>query len=270
MSSIKSYIISFLTCILLILTSCSSEEKVRPIKVGVMAGPEAEIMKVAKDVSKKYFDLDVQIVEFSDYSMPNTALAEGTIDANLFQHQPFLNVIIEKKKYDLTPIGKVFIYPMGIYSKRHNTLIDIPKGAKIGIPSDPTNEGRALRLLANAKLIVIPEDIDDVDLTPQKVRENPFYIKFKEMDAAQLPRALGDLDYAVINTNYALNAGLRPYPDAIMMENADSPYANLLVVRTADKDDPRFKELLRALHSKSVQEKANELFMNQAIPAWSK
>lgn len=269
MSSIKYFIASVLTCLIFAFTGCSSDKGEKPLKVGTISGPETELMKVAQKVAKEKLGLEFKIVEFSDYSMPNAALSEGSIDANMFQHQPYLDAAIANKQYDIVAIGKTFIYPMGIYSSRHHSLADLPQEASIGIPSDPTNEARALRLLAKAKFIVIPQDTDDINLTPQKILQNPFTIRFKEMDAAQLPRALRELDFAVINTNYALQAGLKPYPDSLLMEDTDSPYANILVVRTAEKDEPKFQKLLSALRSQPVRKKAEELFSHQAIPAWS-
>jgi D-methionine transport system substrate-binding protein len=269
MSLIKSFIVSCLAALLLVVSGCSDDKPQAILKVGAISGPEVELLKVAKDVAKRNVDLDFKIIEFSDYSIPNVALAEGSIDVNIFQHQPYLDAAIANKHFDLVSIGETFIYPMGIYSVRHQSLADLPHEARIGIPSDPSNEARALRLLASAKFITIPEGINDIDLTPQRILQNPFAIKFTEMDAAQLPRALKDLDFAVINTNYALVAGLKPYPDALLIEDWQSPYANIVVVRTADKDDPRFQLLMKVLHSKPVREKAEELFSHQAIPAWT-
>lgn len=161
----------------------------------------------------------------------------------------------------------MYVYPMGIYSKKHKTLHDLPSGAIIGIPNDPSNGARALRLLAQAKLIEIPH-LDDLSLSPKKIQSNPHNLQFKEIAAAQLPRSLEDLDYAVINTNYAIPAGLTPSKDALYLEQKDSPYVNIVVVRTADKNEKKYEHLMEALHSPEVQTAAKQLFANQAIPGW--
>lgn len=237
------------------------------IIIGTIAGPESELMEVAKHVAERDHDLKVKIVVFEDYIIPNTALAEGDIDANHFQHQPFLDIVVTNKGYDLIPIAKTFIYPMGIYSRKHNSIETAPKQGKIAIPNDPSNGARALRLLAKAKLIEVP-DLDDIKLTVKSITNNPLNIKFIEMGAAQLPRALDEVDYAVINTTFALPAGLIPNQDALFLESKQSPYANILVIRGADRDQPKFKKFIAALHSKEVVTKAQSLFHDQAILAW--
>lgn len=224
-------------------------------------------MEVAKKVAKDKYNIDVEIVTFEDYIMPNTALEEGALDANMFQHQPYLDIVMRKKHYDFTVLTKLFIYPVGIYSQRHHQLDALPDGAVIGIPNDPSNQARALRLLSKAGLIRIA-DKDDLQLTPKDVLSNPHHLLFKEVAAAQLPRLLPELDAAIINTNYAIPAGLIPSRDAIYLEDKNSPYANILVVRTSEKDKEKFKALIEALHSPEVTEKAKLIFNDQAIQAW--
>lgn len=261
--------IGLLSLSLIGLSHCTSDnENSNSVRLGVISGPEAEVMNTVKKYAKEQFNLEVKVVEFSDYAMPNRALAEGSIDANLFQHQPYLDEANHKMKYNLVSIGKTYSFPMGIYSKKHSSLVEAPPRALIGIPSDPSNQGRALKLLAKSKLINIPLDIEDINLTPFNISYNPLGLKFASLDAAQLPRALNDLDYAIINTNYALGAGLKAYPDALFMEEADSPYANLLVVKASEAEDKRFKQLLYTLRSDEVQNRMSELFKDQALPAW--
>lgn len=237
------------------------------IYIGTISGPETQLVEIAKQVANKRYGLKLTIVSFEDYVLPNTALAEGDIDANMFQHKPYLDVILEKKKYPLSILGKMYIYPMGVYSKKHKTVESLPEGATIGIPNDPSNGARALRLLAKANIIQVP-DLNDLKLSPKSITSNPKHIQIKEIAAAQLPRVLEDLDAAVINTNYAMPAGLYPTKDAIFLEHQDSPYANIVVVRTADLNDDKYKRLMLALHSPEVQAAAKKLFADQAIPAW--
>lgn len=248
--------------------ACSPKPRAdNEIYIGTISGPETQLVEVAKAVAKKRFGLNITIVSFEDYVLPNTALAEGDIDANMFQHKPYLDVIVEKKQYPISTLGKMYIYPMGIYSKKYKSLDQLPNGATIGIPNDPSNGARALRLLAKAKIFEVP-DLDDLSLSPKSITANPKNIHIKEIAAAQLPRVLDDLDAAAINTNYAMPAGLYPTKDAIFIEQQDSPYANLVVVRTADIDQKKYQQLMQALHSPEVQAAAKKLFSDQAIPAW--
>lgn len=265
MLRIKYFLISLL-CLLCL--ACKPKERAdNEIYIGTISGPETALVEVAQKVAKEKYGLNIKIISFEDYIMPNTALAEGEIDANMFQHQPYLDVVLEKQKYPIESIGKMYIYPMGIYSKKHKHLEDLPKGAVIGIPNDPSNAARALRLLAKSKLISITNS-NDLELTPKKIYANPKELVIKEIAAAQLPRVLPELDAAAINTNYAIPAGLFPNHDAIYLEGSDSPYANIVVVRTNEKDKEKFKKLMLALHSPEVNEAAKKLFNDQAIAAW--
>lgn len=250
--------------LLFCLCACSQQDP-NAIKVGVIAGPEEEIMEVAKAVAKDN-GLNVEIVQFNDYVMPNTALSEGSIDANAYQHLPYLKAAMKQRGYAFAPIGKTFIYPMAVYSKKHQSLAKLPYNAVIAIPNDPSNEARALLLLESAGVIKLKNDSYTATLLDIKL--NPKRFVFKELDAAQLPRTLADVDAAVINTNYAFTADLLPKRDGLYVEQSDSPYANLLVVRSKDKDKPQFQTLIKALHSDAVVNKANALFKGQAIKAW--
>ena len=245
-----------------------SSEDAGELKVGTIAGPETILMEVAKDVAAKKYNLMVKIIEFSDYAVPNAALSDGSIDANVFQHQPYLNQVIAAKHYKFVSVGKTFVYPMGLYSKKLKDIREIPNGAIIALPNDPSNEARALILLAKSGLISIDPHINSIEATPGDIKENPRHLVFKELNAAQLSRILPEVDIAAINSNYAIPEGLSPSHDALVIEDPDSVYANIIVVRTKDQDDPRFKSLVSALHSKEVQAKANELFKGEAIPAW--
>lgn len=260
----------------LFISACNHQEAANEIKVGTISGPETQLMETAKDVALKKYSLDVDIVEFSDYNMPNTALNDGSIDANMFQHQPYLDQVIKDKNYNLVAIGKTFIYPMGIYSSKLKSIKDVTTKDVVAVPNDPSNEARALLLLQKAGLITLKNGAD-ATATSLDITNNPKQLQIKELDAAQLPRVLPDVALAVINTNYAIPAGLMPRPvagaaptlkNALFVEGSDSLYANLVVVRADRQNDPRFKELVDALHSPEVLQTAQQLFNGQAIPAW--
>ncbi len=248
-------------------TACSQKSSnEKTIKVGTIAGPETQLVEAAKSVAAKN-GLDIVIVPFTDYNMPNEALADGSIDANMFQHKPYLDAAIKAKGYKIVPVGKTFVYPMGVYSKKIHDISTLADGAVVAIPNDPSNEARALLILQKAGLITLKPNAD-TNATVADIASNPKKLKFKEIDAAQLPRVLADVDLAAINTNYSMVTGLIPSRDALILESPDSPYANLIVVREGSENDPRVKELVDALHSDAVQQEAKTLFKDQAIPAW--
>lgn len=253
--------------ICLILMACSQQRDDHHLRVGTMAGPETELMQVAKQVAEKEYGLTIEMVEFSDYPMPNRALHEGSLDANMMQHQPYLTASMNDHGYQLMALGKTYIYPMAIYSKKIKSLQDMPVKAKIAIPNDPSNEARALLLLEKANLIRLKANVD-IKATTLDIIDNPKQIKFIEIDAAQLPRALNDVSAAVINTNYAIPAGLSLSKDSLFSEDQSSKFANILVIRTQDKNKLQLQQLLTALQSPAVQDKAKHLFGDAAIKAF--
>jgi D-methionine transport system substrate-binding protein len=228
--------------------------------------PETELMQTAQAEAKK-MGLNIRIIEFTDYLQPNAALNDGSIDANMFQHQPFLDQQIKDKHYDLVSVGKTFVYPMGLYSEKITALSQLKDNAVIGIPNDPSNEGRALLLLQKANLITLKKSASRY-ATPVDILTNPKQLVFKELDAAQLARSLPDLDLAAINTNYAIPAGLSPTKNALFIEDKDSPYANIIVIRKDELKDPRIQQLLSAFQSAAVLNTAHKLFKGEAIQAW--
>jgi D-methionine transport system substrate-binding protein len=248
------------------LTACQQNDK-NVLKVGTIAGPETELMEVAKEVAKDKFSLDIKVIEFTDYIEPNLALNDGSIDANVFQHQPYLDQQTQDHRYQLVAIGKTFVYPMGVYSSKIKNLNELPQKAIVSIPNDPSNEGRALLLLEKAKLIHLKKNAG-LYATPVDIDSNPKQLQFKELDAAQLSRTLPDVDIAVINTNYAVPAGLSPSKDAIFLEQKDSPYANIIVIRKDELNDPRMKQLVNAIQSEEVLRAAEKIFKDGAIQAW--
>jgi D-methionine transport system substrate-binding protein len=237
------------------------------IKLGVMGGSEEEIAEVAQKVAAQR-GLDVDIVTFSDYLMPNAALADGDLNANAFQHVPYLDAQKAARGYDIVPVGATIVEPMGMYSEEIKTIDSVKPGARIGIPNDPTNGGRALLLLAAHGLISLREGSGPIP-TVLDVAGNPKNLKLSELDAALLPRALGDLDAAVINTNFALDAGLDPRKNAIIREpRVDNPYSNVIAVRAEDKDAVWVKDLVAAYQSDAVAQFLEKRFKGAIEPAW--
>lgn len=246
------------------LVSCTNPDP-NTLKVGTIAGPETELMETAKAVAHDKYGVDIKVITFNDYILPNEALEDGSIDANVYQHLPYLQAAIKAHGYKIESIGRTFVYPMGIYSNKYKTINEIPDNAKIALPNDPSNEMRALLLLEKAGLI----SLKSKDMAGLKdIASNPKHLNFKEMDAAQLPRVLPDVDAALINTNYALPAGLSPAKNALFTESKDSPYANIVVIRTDSNKKAQLDVLVKALNSEEVQQKAQSLFGDAAIPAW--
>lgn len=270
---LKSFKLGVAALFAFLLTACGQQgqEKREPnvLRVGTIAGPETELVEAAREVAYDKYGLKIEIVEFEDYMLPNTALSDGAIDVNVFQHKPYLDAYLAKRNEPLVVVGQTFVYPIGIYSKKHASLGALPEKAKIALPNDASNEARALLILQDAGVIKLKEEAN-FQYTLKDITENPHNFQFVELDAAQLPRVLGDVDAAVINTNYSRAAGLLPNRDAIFVENADSPYANLIVVREDRADDDNIRLFIHAMQSPAVLKKADELFEGQAIPAWKK
>ena len=246
--------------------SFAAQAQDKTIKIGVTAGPHAQIMEVVKKVAAKN-GLNLKVIEFGDYVQPNAALAAGDLDANSYQHRPYLDAQIKDRGYKISWVADTVNFPIGIYSKKIKKLADLPSGAKFGIPNDPTNGGRALLLLQAQGLIKLKEGAG-LKATPLDVVSNPKKLKFVELDAAQLPRSLDDLDASAINTNFALSAGLNPGKDAIAQENAKSPYVNLIAVREADKDKPWVAKLVKAYHSEEIKKFIQTEFKGSVLPGF--
>ena len=244
----------------------NAKKEATVLKVGVTAGPHAEILEQVKKVAEKQ-GLKLQLVEFNDYVQPNAALDQGEIDANAYQHQPFLDNHVKDRSYKLVSIAKTVILPMGIYSSKIKNINELKDGAVIAIPNDPTNGGRALLLLAQTGLIKLKAGTG-IQATVLDIADNPKNLKIRELEAAQIPRSMDDVDLAAINTSYALKAGLVPARDGLAVENSSSPYANVLAVRQQDKDNPQFQKLIKAYHSDAVKTFLAEKFQGSILPAW--
>lgn len=257
-------IIGSLTALALAVNVANAET--RTIKVGTVAGPETEVMEVAARIAAEEHGLTIEIVELTDFVTPNVALADGSLDANAYQHEPYLQAMINDRGYDLAVAGYTFVYPIGAYSEKHSSIEDLPNGAQIALPNDPSNEGRALILMHNKGLITL-NDPSNLEATPIDIAENPRNFRFREIEAAQLPRVLPDVDLAFINNTFAQPAGLS-LDDALIKEGPESPYVNLIAVRGGDEEREDIRQLVDAYQRDEVIEKAEELFKGGAVPGW--
>lgn len=264
----------FLFCLILslLLSACHSNEEIR---VGTMAGSDVQLMQVVQNVALEKYGLRVKIVQFTEYSKPNEALMKGDIDVNLFQHQPYLIAWNATHHGNLIAAAKAFIFPMGIYSYKIDNIKDMNKGSVIAIPNDPTNQARALLLLQAAGIITLRPQAN-VLATPADVASNPLRLEIKAFKAAELPEVLSTIEAAAINSNFAIGAGLRPKrgdmppsrQDAIYLESKDVLYANVLVIRPNEKNDPHIREFINAFQSPQVWAAAQTIFQGSAIKAW--
>ena len=228
------------------------------IKVGATPVPHAEILNIVKPMLAKE-GVTVEIVEMTDYVIPNTAVADKQLDANFFQHKPYLDKFCAERNLKLSSVAAIHIEPMGVYSKKVKSLNELQNGAEVAIPNDPTNGGRALMLLAKQGVITLKDGVT-ITASVADIVANPKNIKITELEAPQLPRVLDDVAIAVINTNFAMEADLVPLRDAIAMEDKDSPYANILVVRTGDESRPEIQKLVKALTSPEVKKFIEEKY----------
>jgi len=250
---------SILVALLALGAHVATAQDKNKIKVGVSAGSADQIVEVVKKVAAQE-GLELQVVTFSDYLQPNEALAAGDLDANAFQHKPFLDSQIKARGYKIVPVGLTITAPLGIYSKKYKSIDQLPQGASIGIQNDPSNGNRALLLLQHAGLIKLKAGAGEND--------NPKKLKLVELDAAQLPRSLDDLAAASINNDYAIQAGLSLQHDTIAVEDAKGRYANLIATRIEDKDKPWVKKLVKAYQSEEVRKFIETKFQGSLVPAF--
>ncbi len=237
------------------------------IKIGATPVPHSEILEEIKsDLKEK--NITLEIVEFNDYVQPNIALNDKELDANFFQHEPYLNDFVkEHTEMKIKSAGGVHVEPMGIYSSKIKKLDDLSFGANVSIPNDATNGGRALLLLEKAGLITLREGVKEM-ATVQDIISKNNDIHIQEIEAAQLPRTLDDVDISVINTNFAMNANLNPVNDALFMEDKTSPYVNIVAVRDGDENRPEIKTLMQILQSEKVKNFINEKYKGAIVPAF--
>lgn len=246
-------------------TSASSDSVT--LKVGATPVPHSELLELVKDDLNEQ-GITLEIVEFTDYVQPNLALNDGQLDANFFQHLPYLENFNQEHGTDLVTVGGVHVEPMGLYSDKHGDVSALPEGGLIAIPSDGVNGGRALILLEEEGLIKLADDAG-LEATEKDIVENPKALKFKAVEAAQLPRILVDVDAAVINGNYALEAGLSPVEDAILLEGSESPYANIVAVKAGSEEDEALVTLIEALQSEEIEGYILENYEGGVVPAFN-
>ena len=251
---------------LAVVAAFSSAAQAEALRVAASAVPHAEILNFVKPaLAKEGVELDVKV--FTDYVQPNVQVAEKRLDANFFQHQPYLDEFNKSRGTSLVSVGGVHVEPFGAYSSKIKDLKDLPQGANVVIPNDATNGGRALLLLQKAGVITL-KDPTNILSTPKDIAENPKGIKVRELEAATLPRVLTQVDLALINTNYALEAKLNPTEDALAIEGSDSPYVNILMTREDNKDSPAVQKLVKALHSDEVKAFILEKYKGAVVPAF--
>ena len=262
-----------------VLSACGANEETSPgeaeslvsdgvLTVGVTGGPHEELVgKVAELAEEQGLDFTIETKVFSDYVMPNVALSEGELDLNSFQTEPFFDEMNKTRNLDLVRVGGTVTFPMGIYSLDYTDVNELPDGARIGLPSDPTNSGRALALFEQAGLIQVEEGVG-LQATVMNIAENERNFEFIELDSAQIPRQLGELDAAAINTNFALEAGYIPAEDSIFIEPTDSPFVNLVASRTENENDEAITQFLEIYHSDEVKEFIEQEFPGSLVPSW--
>ena len=246
--------------------SAASAQAADSISVAATAVPHAEILEFVKPaLAKEGVELKVKV--FTDYVQPNVQVAEGRLDANFFQHQPYLDEFNASRGTQLVSIAGVHVEPFGAYSSKIKSLDELPQGAQVVIPNDATNGGRALLLLQKAGVITL-KDGAGITATVKDIADNPKAIKVRELEAATLPRVLNQVDLALINTNYALEAQLNPSKDALLIEGSESPYVNILVTTSEKKDNAALQKLAQALHSAEVKQFIEEKYKGAVVPAF--
>jgi D-methionine transport system substrate-binding protein len=249
------------------LIAAAPAQAVDKLVIAATPVPHAEILDFVKPILAKE-GVDLQVKVFTDYIQPAVQTNEKRVDGNFFLHQPYLNEFKKNHKNDIeVVVAKVHVEPFAAYSSKYKKLADLPDGATIAIPNDPSNSGRALLLLSRQGLLKL-KDPSNISATQKDIIENPKHLKFKELEAATLPRVLNQVDLALINTNYAIEAKLNPVKDSLFIEDANSPYANLLVARPDNKDSAAIKKLAVALNSPEVKKFIEEKYKGAVVPAF--
>ncbi|MGE8358427.1 MetQ/NlpA family ABC transporter substrate-binding protein [Pseudomonas sp.] len=251
---------------LAVVAAFSGAAQAESLRIAATAVPHAEILEFVKPaLAKDGVELDIKV--FTDYVQPNVQVAEKRLDANFFQHQPYLDEFNKSRGTELVSVVGVHVEPFGAYSSKIKDIKELPQGAAVVIPNDATNGGRALLLLQKAGVITL-KDSSNILATPKDIAENPKSIKVRELEAATLPRVLTQVDLALINTNYALEAKLNPTKDALAIEGSDSPYVNNLVARADNKDSAAIQKLAKALNSPEVKAFILEKYQGAVVPAF--
>lgn len=236
------------------------------IKVGIISGEDEDVWRVVQQEAAKA-GLTIETVVFNDYTQPNEALERDEIDANAFQHQPYLDNQVKTQGYHIVPVGYTGVWPIGLYSKKHTKVADLPEAAVIGVPNDPSNEGRALRVLQNEGLIKLKEGTG-ILATTADIAENPKKLEIKELDAGIVGRSIDDLDAAVVNTDWALKSGLTPENRIAQEPVADNPYRNFIAVKAGNENDPWVKKLVAAYQNEAVKAEFDRVYKGTGISAY--
>ncbi|CAM2908561.1 MetQ/NlpA family lipoprotein [Vibrio rarus] len=252
----------------LILSGCGDKEtNQNTIKVGVIAGAETQVAEIAAKVAKEKYNLDVELITFTDYVTPNAALDDGSVDVNAFQHKPYLDQQIKDRGYKLAIAGNTFVYPIAGYSKKIKSLDELKEGDRIAVPNDPTNLGRSLLLLQQQGLITLKDDAGLL-ATVRDITANPKKIKIVELDAAQLTRSLDDMALSIINTTFASSINLAPQRDGLFVEGKESPYVNLIVARKENVNDQNVQNFVKAYQTEAVYQGAAKIFNDGVVKGW--
>ncbi|MFC3023050.1 MetQ/NlpA family lipoprotein [Vibrio zhugei] len=266
--NVKALLAVAVTASTLVLAGCGQDSSDnQTIKVGVIAGAEAQVAEVAKKVAKEKYDLNVKLVTFTDYITPNAALADGSVDVNAFQHKPYLDQQIKSRGYKLAIAGNTFVYPIAGYSKTIKSVDEVKDGDRIAVPNDPTNLGRSLLLLQKQGLIKL-RDGSGLEATVRDIVSNPKHLKIVELDASQLPRSLDDVTIAIINNTFASSIDLTPQKDGLFVESKESPYVNLIVARKDNVDSKKVKEFVKAYQTDEVYQAAQKQFKGGVVKGW--
>lgn len=242
------------------------QAQTQTLQVAATAVPHAEILEFVKPALAQE-GINLQVRVFTDYVQPNVQVDEGRLDVNFFQHQPYLTQFNATRGTKLVSVASIHVEPFGAYSSKHKSLNDLPRRAQVAIPNDATNGGRALLLLQKAGLITLKPEAG-ITATVRDIQSNPKELRFRELEAATLPRVLNQVDLALINTNYALEAGLNPSQDALVIEGSESPYANILVVREGNEQNAAVQKLIAALKTEAVRGFIAEKYKGAVVPAF--
>ncbi len=272
----RRFIVLLASCLLLclLLMACNKPKKIDVnssndnfIRVGVMVGSEEQFMEVVKKVAAEDYDLTIKLIPYVYAQELNKALVDHEIDANIFQYKAYLEYSEKKYGYKLDILSNTYIYPMGIYSRKYSSIVQIPQNALVAIPNEPTNEARALFLLEDVGLARMASD-NNLVATTDDIVSNPRQLKFQKLPSNELVDVLPNVDLALINAGFALSAGLLPSPQALALETKDPNYANAIVIRPGEENDPGLKALVQIMHSPEVEHEVEMLYKRQAIPAW--
>ena len=245
----------------------ASAAPVKELKIAATPVPQGEVLKFVKPILAKE-GIDLKIFEFTDYIAPNAALDSKDVDVNFYQHQPFLDNAVRQRHINAVRVAPIYILPMAVYSHKLKSLKNVPNGARVSIPNDPSNGGRALLLLQSAGPRSKLRSGVGYEATPLDVVSNPKKLKFVELEAAQVPRSLSDVDIAVVNSNYALGVGLNPLKDSIYLEDKRSTYALVVATRKGDQNDPRVQKLVKALQSPATKKFILTKYKGAVVPSF--